>query len=288
MSSATPTLAQMQEWLCYTLTDSRGIQGSLDNSKVSDEFKNLRQRPKESLATWIVNEKPLTLQNRLEIYSYAYFARLCDVLAADLEFTRLNLGENNFRYWVGRFLTQTGSKTPIVDEISQSFAEFLRLKEPQSPVSCLAKLEAAEVATIFAPLPPPMTPEKIACLTDEAQINDIVFHLSPATQWVVSSFDMTEVWKLREQPEQLETLKASGDHKFCTLVVRNKNSVIHVPLNTKHEKIYDALKAGLTLGEICTKLFPTEEEAQVLMPTFGDWLQRGIITDLSLKQSGGI
>ena len=74
-----PSLAELQKWLRWIVTDPRGVAPALAEPRPHGKGRRYQEPAIQGLS-WIEEQPPLTVTARLDIYAEAYFARIVEVL----------------------------------------------------------------------------------------------------------------------------------------------------------------------------------------------------------------
>src|SRR5579864_9297536 len=80
---ARPSLAELQRWMRWIITEPRGIQEALSNPWTLDPALAGRYKEPERQLEVIEEAAPLSRHDRLDVYANAYFYRLLESLASD-------------------------------------------------------------------------------------------------------------------------------------------------------------------------------------------------------------
>lgn len=123
-----PSLAETQARLRRVLTDPRGPTAAIRKG----DRELLRDAP------------PWPIDDRLNVYANAYFARLLEAIGAVYPRVREALGEERFRRAVAAHLTARKPSSPIIEDASRGFDRVLKGK-----TAALARLEWATLEAIY-------------------------------------------------------------------------------------------------------------------------------------------
>ncbi|MBY0471190.1 DNA-binding domain-containing protein [bacterium] len=102
------------------------------------------------LATLIAKRPPLSSRSRMEIYRYAYFARILEVLESDFPQLRKKIGKRPFAKLMREYLAAYPSRYANISEVGKNLSVFLR-KKKKSPLANLAALDWEMSLSSFAP-----------------------------------------------------------------------------------------------------------------------------------------
>lgn len=150
-------LGAAQTWFHYAVTHPDGVErGAEEGARAVG--------PEATIDRVILPGANITASEALEIYSYAYAARLVECLADDYPAVAHALGPDAFEQLAKAYLQRYPSRTPNLNAYGQHMAEFCR-EQPgtRSPfVADLARLEWALVEIIHAADEVSLAPEELA------------------------------------------------------------------------------------------------------------------------------
>lgn len=104
------------------------------------EFKSLIVNPKglefavkDKSLNWIINSQTLSQQERLDIYSEAYFSRLAKYLQKAYPNCYNSVGDEYFRYLASHYYEKYPSNSPLIQETGENFPSFLNSFNHKKP-----------------------------------------------------------------------------------------------------------------------------------------------------------
>ena len=206
--------------------------------------------------------------SRLEVYHYAYRARLRECLADDFAGVRAWLGEAAFDRLCDRVITASPSRTKDLNTWGVALVEELRLR-PRF-VTELAALEWALVEAIHAPPPLVMDPAELAAVPVEAWA-EASFAPSPTLRLLRFDWTANAVLQgLREgrrpRPRRRETHVA---------VYRKGFVVWRMEVPADMAGVLRQLVAGVSLGEALATL-PEDAAPERVMRWFTTFVAEGL------------
>lgn len=204
-----------------------------------------------------------SLETRLDIYHYAYFARIEESLAADFPKLKAELGDEEFSELVREYLSKYPSQYPGLAQVGKDLPTFLAETHPYSEHgewSELAKKEWAQCLCQWSENSRPADFSKLLELSENEQLNQKLV-LAPSTQIVASQV----YFKVNHQVKTIE-------------------------LTPSMEKLLGEIQKGRNLGEL-TKFLENNSEPAPSADTaahenaapattwISNWIAAGLIID---------
>ena len=275
-----PSLAELQQWLRWVITDPRGVSPAL--TAEASGVQELRPRyvaPKPSCLGALVDAPPLPLTARLDIYAEGYFARLVESLALDYEALRRVLGEEDFDQLCADYLKCFPSHTPNIGEAGLRLPEFLKTHEftkDRPWLADLARFECAVLETFYAEKSAPFGLEGLARIT-ESEWPSVRFGLDASAKLLRLDWAIESLWRSRTDTILAQTPAQQVEE---VLLQRNDAGVTSLVLEPLQWEILSGMRAGKNLTEICDELqksLDSSHAAPPLMEWFQQWASDGII-----------
>jgi len=311
-----PTLAELQRWMRWVITEPRGIREALSSPWPPDPVflergssstnalegwpldPTLAQRYKEPERQLQVIEQaaPLSTHDRLDVYANAYFYRLLESLAADFTTVHRVLGEERFHDLVAHYLMRFPSNSPNIGDLGETFPRYIK-ESPHSKsfpfLYELAMLERAIMECLFTNHLPPLDVRSFQTKSEEEWAT-ARFVLDPAIRLISVQWPVDQLWKSREQPEPLELPAFPEFSPRHLLLYRDDNWVSVSVVDIHPWKALHMLRSGMSLGAVCDalsktphpSLSPSEgERAQgegnlPIQEWFSSWITRGLVRNI--------
>lgn len=227
---------------------------------------------------FIVKER-MDVEDRLAVYSDAYFSRIVEALEIDFEATCKVLGKETFFELVKDYLKEFPSTSTNIDEIGSKLPDFIRKLDPGITIPYLSELAQVEWALIEAfyaddlPLFDPNSLRKVP----HASWDKVKLIMDTSVKLIETKWPVHIIWEARKSSIVPEIRQSPGLY----LIYRNGYSV---ELREKSETEFKALKLaqdGQNIGTICEGL-KKEMTSEELMMIFKSWMQSGLIRDLGV------
>lgn len=221
----------------------------------------------------------------LEIYREQFWLRHTQSLLEDFPGIAGILGQSAWERVVEEYLLAHPPTSFSLRDLGEKLPVFLEsadFLEHRELVLDMARFEWAHIEVFDAPSLPPLTPEAVAGLDEEA-LSAAQLVLSPALRLLAVSYPVPE---LRNR-----LLSASDEHVGLPLpepsparlvLYRRELSIVHRRLRRAPFALLDALGRGVSLGNACeiACALGDEEAASVereVATWFADWVARGFI-----------
>jgi len=229
-------------------------------------------------ADWVgVRESPpISVAERLEVYRFAYWARLEDIL--DGLFPRLHkaLGCDEFLDLIRRFLLARPSSYGNPVEIGAELSPYLAETKAETPWPELAALEWAMSLAEWAVEPPAFDIARLQTLSGP-EIDATVLELHPSFH--LFRFDW-EVDRIRGP----RSPRKKGVSRVGVWRQRGKERIVVRRLPARQVGLLEEIKKGASFGE----LGPWLKRARVSQPTafrwFSSWVSDGVFGSFRLKK----
>jgi len=149
-----PSLADLQRWLRWIITDPRGVDAALAGKAGEVDAGWIESEPKPRQLGMVVATPTASSVARVGIYASGYFWRLHDALAADFPGVREILGAGRFQRLAAEYLIKHPSRSPNLADLGCSFSRFSldrELREEFPFLPDLASLEWSIHLSLLAP-----------------------------------------------------------------------------------------------------------------------------------------
>ena len=225
---------------------------------------------------------------RMDVYSNGYLARMHESLAEVYEAVRHFLGADEFIHLAEAYAFEYPSKHYNLNYAGRHLAQFLRGHAlPGFPfLADLAELEWRIWEAFHAFDAEPLGPAQLAGVAPEDWENlRLVFQ--PSVSILVSPWPVLDLWMARKQtPEQAQKIPLESRPQ-TVLIGRRADQVRCEPLETLCCDILRRLLAGQTLGQVCEEVEVSAGDE--LMPSvsacFTRWVQDGLIARYEIPPS---
>ena len=224
----------------------------------------------------------MTAKERLDVYRFAYKARLVECLADDYKVVSQLLGEDAFEALAHAYIDRFPSTSPNLNAYGRRMSAFIRESRLASAfASELASLEWAIVEVIHAPSSPPLDLTELASLPPDA--------------WATARLVKSEAVRLFrfEHPVNAFFQSAMNDAMPAeepapapsfVVVYRNDATVWRMDLSAAMTRVLGPLLEGATIGEALGALEAHGDPAEIedasrsLSTWFGEWARAGLFT----------
>jgi hypothetical protein len=280
-----PSLAELQRWMRWVITEPRGIGEALSRPWTLDP--SLAQRYKEPDRQLQVIEQaaPLSTHDRLDVYANAYFYRLLESLAAHFVTVHRVLGEERFHDLVAHYLMRFPSNSPNIGDLGEAFPGFIQESPHSKSIPFLyelAMLERAIMECLFTNHLPPLDVRSIPTKSEEEWAT-ARFVLDPAIRLLSVQWSVDQLWKYREQPEPLELPAFRESSPRHLLLYRDDNWVNVTVMDIDPWKALHMLRSGMSLGAVCdalSKQWNQGPESLPVMEWFSSWVATGLVRNI--------
>jgi hypothetical protein len=283
---ATPSLAELQQWLRWVITHPEGVQDALNGTQLPTPLQSTRYIEPQPRQLALIAETPqLTREHRLGVYANAYFERLFESMEADFPLILWVLGEENFRRLSAHYLIKHPSSSPNISDLGEALPNFLQAHPyaKQWPyLPDLARLEWEIAQSMWSHRLPPL---------DTASLKSI-----PETDWPKAKIVLDPTVRLLKTEWPVNRLRdkhAATNHKNPPrLDKKNPQWLLLYRDDWVQVKIIDQprwfalqrLQAGVTLGDLCDQLpreFPDQAASLPVMEWFSHWVGAGVIKKIT-------
>jgi hypothetical protein len=272
-----PTLRELQQWMRWIITDPRGVVPAL--SKAPDKNIAFRHRylaPEKNCTDFILDQLPLSREERLSIYAEAYFARILESLSADYQTVLRLTGEDAFTKLIADYLKAYPSTETNIGEIGNHLSIFLETHQFTKNIPILpelAKLEWLTIESFYANDLPVLEICRLNEITPESWPG-VRFTLDPSVFLMESKFNSSDVWNSNSEIEVDEALTQ-------VLIYRFGGTVRVEAIDALQFQTLGWMKENNSLAQICEKIIQETSEMPPLMIWFQNWIASGIIREIN-------
>jgi hypothetical protein len=216
-------------------------------------------------------ERMITRAPRLQIYQYAYRARLVECLADDYPCVKHALGEAEFEALAHRYIAAHPSRSPSLNYYGAKFPQFC-----EGFIADLARLEWAMVEVLHAPPSPVLSMTMMQSLPPEAW-EEIRFEAAPTLRFHQFSFPVN---KYLRAVRMGESPSIPTPEWAATAIYRKEFTIWRMDFTEPMAEVLLALLAGQPLGDALSSL-PEELEGDVMI-WFKEWVAGGFFERIHL------
>jgi len=224
-------------------------------------------QPPKKLA--IIETPKFRRKARLEVYRYAYFARILESLEDDFAEVVKKAGKRKFSDWCRAYLKKTKPRFQCLGEVSRDLPAFIQ-KQKHPKAKALSELARFEWLQMVSFLEEENTENNMAALTEVAPENfdSISFKLHASVVLFESKYNV---------PKSLKPKKTWGMIYTQDGIIRDET------LNETEFKILKAIQKGWSLK----KLYKLDESSK-LMESFSRWSQKKILHRFQLGENKNV
>jgi hypothetical protein len=237
--------------------------------------------PPDGVEHVVLPSSRMTSAERLEIYRFAYRARLVECLADDYPVLQRALGEASFESICHSYIDRHPSRSPNLNFFGQHMASFCR--ETGATFSAdLATLEWAMVEVLHASPAKSLSLEELGSIAPHAWAS-ARFAASDTVRVFEFAYPVgayLQAVRMDEEP----ALPAPG--WSATAVFRDGATIWRMDLSRAMHALLQSLFQGHSLGaafdELAEHDLITEDQAPEVMGWFRDWVGHGIFGAISI------
>jgi len=249
-------------------------------------FKKYLLGESNEIADLIVSTPNLSSENRLAIYSNAYYARLVEILAKDYAALNYVMGNDEFRRVCLEYIEEFPSKYYSLRWFGQDLGQFLASHKMNGSQPYLAELATFEWAFVEAF---DAKDVEVSVIEDAKEIPpeswaDLRMMLHPSVRWVSCSWNCLEMWQSMKNdlaipvPELLSI-------KVSYLMWRQGLNTTYRSLGADEAAGLELVSQGANFEKLCNSLaqwLTPEETALRAASLFKTWLADGLIIQIVL------
>lgn len=220
----------------------------------------------------------------LEIYREQFWLRHTQSLLEDFPGIAGILGQSAWERLVEEYLLAHPPTSFSLRDLGENLPAFLESADflPQRElVLDMARFEWAHIEVFDAPAVPPLTPEAVSGLDEEA-LATAQLVLSPALRLLSVSYPVPELRNRLLSAGDADALPPTEPRPAGLVLYRRELSIVHCRLRRAPFALLDALGRGVSLGNACEVAcaLGDDEAASVereVATWFTDWVARGFI-----------
>ena len=230
---------------------------------IQEQFaRHLQGLPTSPDIAELVKFNQLQNKQRLQVYQNNFRLSLTSNLASIYPVVEKLVGENFFKYASHEFITLHPSLHGNLHEYGGEFSNFLAEFEPAKSLVYLpdmAKFEWAYHRVFHEQDAPALDLQRLE-IVNEADYENIVFSINPASRLMKSRFPLIDIWQANQLDDPPEVKLIDQDYFF--LVGRRNYENIFQSLNEVEYKFLEMIVSGKKLGEVSNTLSRSFSEEQ--------------------------
>ena len=262
-------------------------------SKLQQTFQDCVLHPGQpDAAAWVSASGRADPATQLSIYSYAYAARLKEVLATDYPAVLMAIGDDHFNALADDYIQAHPSHYFSLRDFGRDLPGFIAKliqqdEHPTIPWHAMPWLyelalfewrlgQAFDVADVSS-----LTEQDMATIPPEAW-PDLTFSLHPSVQRLDFAWNIPAMWQAltADEPTPVDALR---DTASPWLIWREQLITRFRSMTTDEQQALDALAAGANFNDICetlATLIPEEEVPMRAASLLKGWLAQGLISGI--------
>jgi len=274
-----PSLADLQRWLRWIITDPRGVDAALAGQAGEVDAGWIESEPKPRQLGMVVATPTASSVARVGIYASGYFWRLHDALAADFPGVREILGAGRFQRLAAEYLIKHPSRSPNLADLGCSFSRFSLDRELREEFPFLPDLASLEWSIHLSLLAPRGRGSALTSV-GAGDWSSARLRLDPTvrlltTEWAVASF-----WRrifAKSRP-------AAPQRRRQWLLVYRDDVWVQVKAVTRPQwSALLRLQQGCPLGWVCEQLAAESRGSHLrIREWFRRWISSGLISGVEL------
>lgn len=223
---------------------------------------------------------------QLSIYSYAYSARLKEVLANDYPALLKAVGKDDFNQLAEEYIQGHPSRYFSLREFGGHFSDFLSVLilhagryQNKLWLIELAEFEWTLGQAFDAADTPLFSEQEMAAIAADAW-PDLRFTMHPSVRRLDLEWNIPAMWKILNADE-VSQIKAEHEPASAWLIWREQLVTRFRSLPGDEQQALDSLRAGGSFNEVCEVLaiLMNEDEVPLRVATFlKSWIAQGLIT----------
>jgi hypothetical protein len=228
----------------------------------------------------VVEQPPLRRHERIEIYRYAYHARLLSALKSDFVRVAAILGEGGFGELTKDYVTKFPSESPNLCDLGSRFPEFLKthkLSKTYPWLSDLAHFEWRVAVCFWAPNVSSLDVSKLAALRPE-QWPKLRIILAPWVQLIETQWPVMELWEAAlEGPVLVDKTVEWKPGRYVGVLHRLGFKVLRHRLTDAQFAVLKQVSQGELLGDL-----DLADPSVDFGTCFADWTGRQFFSDIEV------
>lgn len=243
-------------------------------------------------ASAIQTAPPLPREDRLEIYRYAYFARIHEYFEEDFARLFRVMGREPFREMVEEYLGVYPSRYTSMSDIGRDLPRFIDDKRPAREwLSGIAQLDWLANEIFWADNLPPFDRATLAGIApEEWPMASLRFDAS--VRLFESSWPLDQAWEIKDESVALPSFENWEKGSYLFLMYRNEWTNYLARLSPEKYWTMRYLKEAVALGAVGDRVHEhlalnaeTSTIAEEIGSWLSQWLEDGLIRDIKVGQN---
>lgn len=218
---------------------------------------------------------------QITAYSYAYRARLQEVLEKDFPAVHMAIGDDDFYELTDAYIQAHPSQYFSLREFGQHFPEFIQ--QPNRPwLSALGSFEWTLCSAFDAADAPRLTEQDIATVAPESWPH-LRFATHPSLRVLGFNWNVPEMWKVLTS-DAPEAIQATSTEPAYWIVWRDDLITRYRSMPDDEQHALACVRDGGNFEEICIALadFHAEEQIPLRIATLlKTWIGQGLLSGLN-------
>ena len=250
---------------------------------LQNEFMNHLLGEPSDIVQHVQSTPTYSATERLNVYAYAYKARLKEALETDYEKLHSYLGDEQFDQLLELYIKKHPSKHTSLRHFSVSMAALLSEEEPYAQLPILAEIatiEASFANSFDAKDANVATLDSLAALPPDSW-ETLNFSFQPSLQLLPLSFNSFDIWKAlgdEQSPPETEPFKQAN----MWIIWRDIELISRYrPLSEAEAAVLSLAVIGIPFPAICEELLNHFNEDETPLKAIGflqTWVQEGLIS----------
>lgn len=223
----------------------------------------------------------------LNVYQYAYGARLREFIGHDYPVTSTYMGDDHFEKAADGYHQAFPSDNPNARWFGRHYPEFLAITPPFNKIPELAELAGLENAlncAFDADDTPPVNAGTLTKINPEVWA-DLTFRPHPSAKRLAHKTNAAAIWKaLSKEQEPPEVKLAQMPEEL--IVWREKEIARFRPMSYDEAMIWDEAVKGANFGALCEMLgtyWPSEDAPMKAAGYLQSWLSSDILAAAEIR-----
>lgn len=193
----------------------------------------------------------IPVTERLEVYHNNIIGNITDAILAVFPTLNILLGEQFLRQTIRQFIFENPPRASLIQDNANGFDYFLAQQKfiKQYPyIPDMARFELALHSAYYAKDTAPLMPDDLSGIKPD-QFYDLRIHIAPSVTLLESAYDIMQLYKYCQNPEQLEKPDFATQHKHFFLIWRQDLMCQFIPLQGDEFLFLKLLQKDNSLGK---------------------------------------
>jgi hypothetical protein len=263
--------------------------------KLQHTFQNCVLKPDMTASTsWVSASGKATPETQLSIYSYAYRARLNEVLSNDYPAIHMAIGDESFYQLTKLYIAAHPSHYFSLRDFGAHLPDFVSglIQQPNAENTQWQEMPwLYELALFEWNLGQAFDAADVKLLTEQDMGNvpheswpDIKFTLHPSVQQLNFEWNIVQMWQALTYENPTE-ITASNEEASSWLIWREQLITRFRSMEMDEQLAFESLRKGEDFNDICESLIIVMNEEDIPMHVAGllkSWITQGLITKINM------